>query len=246
MKAKVAYLFLTYGDINHPRLWERYFQGHDDTTVICCHAADRDSVSTPFLKDNLIPYWVSTDWGKIGLVIAQLELTRHALRDPLVERLVLCSGSCVPIKTYSRAYDSLFEHDKSWLTMHRQYIARMSKVTHLDQASHRKNSQWVMLTRQHAMMLVRCNYISDFTRCVIPDEHYVGSVLVHMGQQEHILQREQTCARWHTISPVQMTPTEHSILTSHDIQFFRNSSSILARKFKADSDISERWNDIVA
>lgn len=245
MKPKVAYLFLTYGDVNKPRLWERYFQGHEDTTTVCCHAVNRAEVTTPWLKQGLIPYWVSTNWGTIGLVIAQLELIRYALRDPDVERLILCSDSCMPIKTYENTYNSLFEHDKSWIALHRKFVSRMSKVTHLDQASHHKHSQWVMLTRKHATMLVRCNYISDFIRCVIPDEHYVGSVLVHMGEQDNLLQREQTCAYWHMISSVQMTPIEHSGVTSEQINQWRNTSSIMARKFSVDSDIDVRWNEIV-
>lgn len=243
---KVAYLFLTYADTNHPRVWERYFKGHEETTKICCHAADRESTKTPWLKDNLIPYWVSTAWGSLGLVIAQLELIRYALRDPDVERLVLCSGSCVPIKTYTDTYDTLFEHDKSWTCLCCQYLSRMSKVTHLNVSSHRKHAQWVMLTRRHATMLVRFNYVSDFTRCVVPDEHYVGSVLVHLGQENNILQREQTCVDWHTISPVQMSPIEHVELTDEYVQYLHNSKSVLARKFTPESNIYDRWLDIVS
>jgi len=245
MKSKVAYLFMVYGDINHPKLWKRYFDGHEETIKICCHAAERDTVVTPFLKNNLIPYWVSTGWGTLGLVIAQIELIRYALRDPSVQRLVLCSGSCVPIKTYEDTYESLFEHDKSWIKLYRQYIVRMAKVTHLDESSHRKNSQWVALTRSHASMLVRFNYLSDFVRCVIPDEHYVGSVLVHLGEEPNILQREQTCAHWNKISPVQMSPMEHSKLSDEHIKQWRNTTSLFARKFKPDSDIYDRWYDII-
>lgn len=245
-KKKVAYLFLVYGDMNHPKVWERYFKGHDETTVIVTHAADRASTVTPFLKNSLIPYWVSTGWGTLGLVIAQMELIRYALRDPDVERLCLCSGSCVPIKTYDDAYNAMFEDDRSWIGLFRQYLARMSKVTHLDPSSHRKHAQWVMLTRRHASMIVRFNYLSNFVRCIIPDEHYVGSVLVHLGEEDNIIHREQTCVHWHKISPVQMSPIEHTVLEDDKIQQWRATNSIFARKFKPESDIYERWYDIVS
>jgi len=245
MKPKVAYLFLVYGDINHPNVWERYFEGHEDTTKICCHAADRSITHTPFLKDNLIPYWVSTGWGSLGLVMAQIELTRYALRDPNVERIVLCSGTCAPIKTYQETYDSVFAHDKSWIGLYNQYTARMAKVTHLDKSSHRKHSQWVMLTRRHASMIVRFNYLSDFVRCTIPDEHYVGSVLVHLKEAGNILHREQTHVAWNKVSPIQMSPIEHGKIEDQYIEEWRKSPSIFARKFKPDSDIYDRWHDIV-
>jgi hypothetical protein len=245
MKPKVAYLFLVYGDINQPGVWEHYFQGHEDTTKICCHAVDREAIHTPFLKDNLIPYWVSTGWGTIGLVVAQIELIRYALRDPNVQRLALCSGSCIPIKTYQDSYDAMFEHDKSWIGMYKQYLVRMAKVTHLETSSHRKHSQWVLLTRQHAEMLVRFNYLSDFVRCVIPDEHYVGSVLVHLGEEKNILHREQTCVHWHKISPVQMSPIEHDQIDNEEfVDQWKRAMSLFARKFTPTSNIGERWDEI--
>ncbi len=242
---KIAYLFLVYGDTTQPKLWQRYFEGHEDTTVICCHAANREATVTPFLKDNLIPYWVSTAWGGLGLVMAQIELTRYALRDPAVERVVLCSGSCCPIKTYEQTYSALFEQDKSWVRTSTQIIERMAKVTHLDVSSHRKNEQWVMLTRKHATMLVRFNYTADFTRCVVPDEHYVGSVLTHLDQEENLLQQNQTDIAWHRVSPVQMTPNEYVAIDDQYASRWRHSPSIMARKFQPNSDIYERWYDIV-
>lgn len=245
MIPKVAYLFLTYSDLTQSALWERYFAGHEDTTRICCHAVSREETITPFLKSGLIPYWVSTEWGGLGLIIAQIELIRYALRDPDVQRLVFCSDSCVPIKTYEHTYSILFEQDKTWLATHQHILERMSKVTHIDVSSHRKNHQWVMLNRKHAEMLVRFNYTADFTRCVVPDEHYVGSVLAHLGEEDNLLQRDQTHTDWHRITPVQMTPKDHRVITDDDVQKWRDSDSILARKFTADSDIHERWNEIV-
>ncbi len=246
MKPKVAYLFLVYKDVAHPRLWEQYFKGHEDTTRICCHAANIKKTSTPFLKNNLIPYWVSTAWGSLGLVIAQLELIRYALRDRSVQRLVFCSDSCVPIKTYENTYKSLFEQDKTWIkTSVSPILARMSKVTQIDTKHHRKNDQWVMLNRRHAEMLIRFNFISDFSKCVIPDEHYVGTVLTQLGQEDSFLQQNQTAIDWHRISQVQMTPNEHVVISSENIQKWRDSPSIMARKFKSTSDIYERWYDIV-
>ena len=246
MKPKVAYLFLTYGNVSQPKLWERYFQGHEDTTLVCCHATNRAEVTVPFLKNNLIPYWVSTQWGGLGLVIAQIELIRYALRDPDVQRLVLCSDTCCPIKTYAATYNALFETDKTWLPTSTKIIERMSKVTHIDVKSHRKNDQWVMLNRRHAMMLVRFNYTADFTRCVVPDEHYVSTVLTHLGEEESLLQRCQTSISWHRISQVQFTPNEYVELPEDFVDKWRGCDSILARKFTKNSNIYERWYDIVS
>ena len=242
---KIAYLFLVYGDLNHPNVWERYFRGHEDTTKICCHAADRALVQTPFLRDNLIPFWVSTTWGNLGLMVAHIELMRNALRDPDVQRLALCSGSCAPIKTYQQTYDTLFEQERSWVHVHQKFLSRMSKVTTLPPEHHRKNSQWVVLTRKHAELLVRFNFLPDFVRCIIPDEHYVGSVLTHLGEEENLLPQDPTHLLWTKVSPVQMTPFEYAKLEDENINNWKATPSLFARKFTPASDIYERWYDIV-
>lgn len=243
---KVAYLFLVYGDINHPQLWEQYFsEARSDQYLICCHPADRDATKTPFLKDNTIPFWVSTGWGTLGLVIAQIELLRFALRDPDAQRFCLCSGTCVPIKRFQTTYDLLFAEDKSWMSMFHKFLSRTAKVTHIPPEHHMKNSQWVMLNRKHAEYLVRFNFLSDFVHCIIPDEHYVGTVLTHLGEQENILQREQTAVHWTTITQVQMSPIEHETISDKWVRTWRESPSLFARKFKPNSNIAERWDEIV-
>lgn len=243
---KVAYLFLVYGDINQPQLWERYFGDADESQyLICCHPADRVATTTPFLKDNTIPFWVSTGWGTLGLIIAQLELLRFALRDPQAQRFCLCSDTCVPIKRFQTTYDLLFEHDKSWMYTHHKFLSRTAKVKNIPAKHHMKNSQWVMLNRRHAEQLVRFNFLSDFVQCIIPDEHYVGTVLTHLGEQENILQREQTSVHWSKITQVQMSPIEHSVVTNEFIDTWKQSEALFARKFKADSNIAERWEEIV-
>jgi hypothetical protein len=124
-------------------------------------------------------------------------------------------------------------------------IQRMSKVTHIDQKSHRKNQQWVMLNRRHAMLLVRFNYTADFAKCVVPDEHYVGSVLTHLGEEENLLQQNQTRIDWHSVSPVQFTPNEYDEIEDKWIDAWRTGPEILVRKFTANSNVYERWHDIV-
>jgi hypothetical protein len=243
--SKIAYLFLVYSDVYHPQVWEKYFTGESDNVKICCHAANRKQTTTPFIRNNLIPYWVSTKWAGLGLVLAHLELIRYALRDPSVQRLVLCSESCIPIKSYKKTRQLLFDTDATWLRTTTQYTSRMSRVTTIPKQHHRHHSQWVALTREHASMLVRFNFLGDFINCVVPDEHYVGSVLVHLGEAERILQKSQTYAQWYKLSPVQFTPREHTQISTQLIQNLKKSDALFARKFPANSCINQHWKDII-
>lgn len=244
---KIAYLFLVYGGVNNPNVWERYFEGQDkDKYTILCHAVDREETKqTKWLADSLIPFWISTGWGTLGLVIAQLELTRRALFDPEVERIVLCSGSCVPITTFETAYDKLFQQDKSWVSWYRKHEGRMARVTTIPREHHLKNSQWVALTRRHAELLVRLNFTSDFVGCRIPDEHYVSSVLSHLGEQDNMMRREQTHSIWHRITSVQMTPIEHTDVSDEIVETMHKSGCLFSRKYTVNSNIYDRWPEIV-
>jgi hypothetical protein len=121
----------------------------------------------------------------------------------------------------------------------------MKHVTNIPYKDHRANPQWVMLTRKHAEFLVRFNFLADFVRCVIPDEHYAGSVLAHLGEEDNLLKQDQTCVDWVRVSPVQSSPVEHSTISDDYIAKWRKSPSLFARKFNSDSDLYERWYDIV-
>jgi len=245
MKPKIAYTFLVYGDMSQPRLWEEYFKGHEDTMTICCHAANQDETHTPWLKDNLIPCWVSTMWGKLGLVIAQLELIRYALRDPDVQRVAFCSGSCVPIKPWHKIYDIAFSENKSRFCHTTQWTNRMSKTTTIPKKHFRKNSQWVFLTRDHAELLIRYNFTGDFARCVVPDEHYVSTVMCHLGELHNVIHTDQSDVNWGRISEVQSTPKEYvGELNPIDVERFKNSTAFFARKFASSSNIIHYWDYI--
>jgi hypothetical protein len=143
-----------------------------------------------------------------------------------------------------RAHKDLREYPQGTVPG-RQILDSPSPKVHLDVSSHRKHSQWVALTRHHATLLVRFNYLSDFARCVVPDEHYVGSVLTQLGEEKNILRQEQTMAYWNWVSKVQMSPMEHTHVSDEHVAAMRDTTAILARKFSTDSNINERWDEIV-
>lgn len=243
---KTAFTFLVYNDLSQPEVWQRFFEEAEwDNVSILCHAA-KSKPETKWLLNGLIPTWVSTRWGGLGLVIAQIEMIRCALEDSDVQRIFLLSDSCIPIKKYKRIYEEVFKENKSWITICTQHIDRMFRINSIKKQHHRLHSQWCMLTRKHAEMLVRNNYLADFSKCIIPDEHYVGTVLCHLGEEKNISVRHQTLSNWKPVSQIQQTPHIYKDIKQSDINLFKKSSCLFARKFSNNSNIfnyiDEVWN----
>jgi len=102
---KVAFLFLVVNDINYPTIWENYFRGNEDKFSIYCHPKNPENVKTPWLKNNIIPHIVETGWGYI--TNAYFTLFYEALKDPLNQKFVVISESCLPLKSFDVFYDRL-------------------------------------------------------------------------------------------------------------------------------------------
>ena len=76
---KVAFLFLTIDNINHPIFWEKYFENYYDKISIYCHPKYPQKVTIPWQKKNIISRLVETGWGYI--IDAYHSLLMEALKD---------------------------------------------------------------------------------------------------------------------------------------------------------------------
>lgn len=232
-----AYTFLLYNKINQENIWKKYFNA--SSAPIFCHCAKKEDIKSDFVRDHLIKTWVSTKWGSIGLVIAQLEMIREALKDKSVERIFLLSDSCIPLNRKEKIEERAL-NSNSMISLTTQHAKEtLYKLTTIPKKFHRSHSQWCMLTRKHAQMLIENNFISDFIKTVIPDEHYMGTVLCYLGEEENINKDFQTFVDWIPVSSIQKTPKIFKKMSSGDIGKLNKSKSFFARKFSIDSDIEK-------
>ncbi|TYJ28302.1 hypothetical protein E1A91_A07G249700v1 [Gossypium mustelinum] len=176
------------------------------------------------------PHWgayvdiTMVDWGEATMIEAERILLRHALTDPYNERFVFVSDSCIPIYNFSYTYDYIMSTSTSFVdsfadTKEGRYNPKMDPV--ISVYNWRKGSQWVVLTRKHAGVVVNdttvfpmfqqhCKRKSllEFWRdrpfpadpakehnC-IPDEHYVQTLLAQEGFEGEITRRSLTYSAW--------------------------------------------------
>ncbi|KAL8097739.1 hypothetical protein AgCh_030745 [Apium graveolens] len=171
---------------------------------------------------NLSSYQV--DWGGSSMIDAERILLRHALEDPNNERFLFLSDSCLPLYNFSYTYEYIMSTSTSFVdsfsdTKEGRYNPKMHPVIPVH--NWRKGSQWAVLTRKHAgivveddsvfpMFQLHCKRKSlpEFWRdhplpaegwkehnC-IPDEHYVQTLLAQEALEGEITRRGVTHTSW--------------------------------------------------
>ncbi|KAH0907358.1 hypothetical protein HID58_039185 [Brassica napus] len=172
---------------------------------------------------------IQVEWGEATMIEAERVLLRHALRDPFNHRFVFLSDSCIPLYSFSYTYNYIMSTETSFVdrfsdcsfadTKDKRYNPRMNPVIHVD--NWRKGSQWVVLNRKHAEIVVndtivlpmfqqhcRRKSLPEFWRdrpvpaegwkehnC-IPDEHYVQTLLAQKGVDSELTRRSLTHSAW--------------------------------------------------
>ncbi|GJR84009.1 putative glycosyl transferase 14 [Tanacetum coccineum] len=184
-KPKIAFLFLARNRLPLDLLWDQFFQ-YDDEEIY---------------------------WGEATMIQAEIILLRMALMDPSNERFAFVSDSCIPLYNFSYTYDYIMSTSTSFVdsfadTKEGRYNPKMDPVINVNHW--RKGSQWVILTRKHAEIIVKDERKSlpEFWRdrpvpadnskehnC-IPDEHYVATLLAQKGLEGELTRRSLTHTSW--------------------------------------------------
>ncbi|KAK6129336.1 hypothetical protein DH2020_036909 [Rehmannia glutinosa] len=197
-KPKIAFLFIARNRIPLEMVWDEFFQGDAENRFsIYVHSRPGFLLSTAttrstFFLNRQINDSIQVDWGEASMIQAERILLRKALMDPFNERFLFVSDSCIPLYNFSYTYDYIMSASTSFVdsfadTKEGRYNPKMHPVVPVD--NWRKGSQWVVLTRKHAGIVVEDETIfpifqlhckpadaSKEHNC-IPDEHYVQTLL---------------------------------------------------------------------
>lgn len=154
---KIAFCFLSYGDIEHQNVWTRFFEAADQYAIFL-HRADGLTVST--LPGCTVIPPIKTAWGTFSLLQAQQNMFTEAFNDPTIQKVILLSGDTIPLYTFDVVYKRLCNDDKGYM----RQIAHNAVVQTTDKKIQTASwpdkpwvgkfiSQWVVLTRNHVQML---------------------------------------------------------------------------------------------
>ena len=178
---KIAFLFLTIGDIHQPEVWTKYFKGFEGKYSIYCHPKFPEKVKTPWLQTAILPELVETGWGYITQAYACL--LKEAMKDPENIKFVTISESCIPLKPFQPFYDYLKKDDErtSYVKFMRlsQYDrqARIeTQPNYQDIPSFQKHYARMCLSRYHVAKLLESPHLEFFHRMHVGDEFFLSSI----------------------------------------------------------------------
>ncbi|KAJ0447265.1 putative glycosyl transferase, family 14 [Helianthus annuus] len=229
-KPKIAFLFLARNRLPLDLVWDQFFQGENENRFsIYVHSRpgfllNRLTTRSKYFLDRQVNNSVQIYWGEASMIQAEIILLQHALMDPFNERFAFLSDSCIPLYNFSYTYDYIMSASTSFVdsfadTKEGRYNPKMDPVIPVN--DWRKGSQWVILTRKHAEIILKDEVVfpmfqqhcqrkslPEFWRdrpvpadnskehnC-IPDEHYVATLLAHKGLEGELTRRSLTHTSW--------------------------------------------------
>ncbi|XP_065877557.1 glycosyltransferase BC10 isoform X3 [Euphorbia lathyris] len=226
---RIAFLFIARNRLPLDMVWDAFLKGEEPKFSVYVHSRpgfilSKATTRFHYFLNRQVNDSIQVDWGEATMIQAERILLRHALEDPQNERFVFLSDSCIPLYNFSYTYDYIMSTATSFVdsfadTKDGRYNPKMAPVVLVDKW--RKGSQWVVLTRKHAEVVVndtkvfltfqqhcRRKSLPEFWRdrplpadpskehnC-IPDEHYVQTLLAQEGLEGEITRRSLTHSSW--------------------------------------------------
>jgi hypothetical protein len=188
--SKIAFCFLTMGDIHQLNVWKDFFKGHENEYNIYIHPKFANKVSNSF-KKYIIKKRLDTKWGDISLVNATIELFRAAYKDPTNKFFVLISDSCIPLYNFDFIYNYILSTNSNICPimyfeppkLKYRYTA-LKDINFIPYKKFQKTSQWCIMKRDAVEFLIDQdnNYTDLYSNMFAPDEHY----FINMFDKFHI------------------------------------------------------------
>lgn len=211
---RIAFLFITRGDMPLEPLWQRYFEGNRDLYSIYVHAPPGFKFpNTSFFSGKEIPSKFVRKLS-MDLVDTLRTLTAHALLDTTAcnSWFMLACESTIPIRSFSFTYDYFTTSKLSFVdSFHpaREWLLDGWKIEpEISRQQLRKGELWMSFQRKHAGMIVGEKYfykkfMIDCKGPCFPDEQYIQTSL-SIYDPQGIANRTVMSVNWthpHSSSP---------------------------------------------
>ncbi len=234
MLPKIAFLFLTMGNIYHEAPWVNYFKGHDDHYSLYVHPKKEVSKGS-FFHSAVIPHTEETSWA--NTMKAQIALLREALKDPSNIKFVFSSESTIPLTTFDEMYNRLISNHQS------QFFYRKNRFSSRTFGGVKKlynNPQWLILNRKHAQLMVdNTSLITIMAKHSHDQEHYPSTLLAQHNELNQVIKKDATLCIWeggrHPHEFKNLTKDPH---TKKLLECIEKKRFLFSRKFHQKCDLS--------
>ena len=175
---KIALCFLTYSDLTQSEMWKYFINKTEYYNCYIHNKYDFDSYFRQFSIANI----VVTEYGKISIVKATLELFKAAYENEDNEYFVLLSDSCIPLYGPTKIYKEITSKKTNIITNY--FSAECIRYNTLflkeffQQNKFSKQQQWMCLTRDTVGFFITNDLTDVFgENCEVPDEHYFINII---------------------------------------------------------------------
>lgn len=245
MPEKIAFLFLTRGEVNNIKVWEKYFQNADDSKYrIIIHSKNTKALTSPIWtsRNSTILKPIPTAWGTISLVKATTYLLQSAMSDTFVTKFILLSEFCLPTTNFNNMYNTLItEINRSrinWtLGKNMDRYGIIKSYVNMPAHNWAKQSQWMCLDRKHVSTLlspIHTNILNqqlkDYMYCPAPDEHFFINMFLYVVRinSNEIINHPITFVDWSNNSK---HPVSFNTIVKDVVELCRKNKIFFARKF---------------
>lgn len=120
-KPKIAFLFIARNRIPLDIIWDAFVGGDQESRFsIYVHSRpgfvlNKATTRSSYFHHRQLNDSIQVDWGQSTMIQAERILLKHALRDPLNERFVFVSDSCIPLYDFSYTYDYIMSTSTSFV-----------------------------------------------------------------------------------------------------------------------------------
>jgi hypothetical protein len=180
--SKIAFLFLTYNNLNRPDIWNKFLDSKTNRFTIYNHAKEPANVTDSLLSKRHISENIETCWGCFGTVEANILMLKEALKDKLNKKFILVSDSCIPIVPFDDLYKELMKDDKSIINIFYNQMQRYDQIIKPQFSKDKftkSAAQGLVFNRKHAELLVTSleHYKNNWKNMECVDEHYFCNIL---------------------------------------------------------------------
>lgn len=236
-KEKIALLFLTRSDPNHPRVWKTLLQESSEKYAVYIHS--KEPMQDPFFEQYRIGTIVPTTWSIH--VKAWQALIREAIKDPEVHYFAFVSESCIPLYSLDHIYKVITGDSRTHMAFAKPWWPENNprELTSMPREFRHGNFEWMVLNREHAE-LVANDYaiIRIIARHPCDQESYFATLFsISDALTENICNHSYTYADMEHATNNGASPhhfTEINVFNDGQIAQAYSMGALFARKFTVD------------
>lgn len=228
---KIALLFLTNKDLNHPILWKQAIEEAPDCFNLYIHS--KEPLESIFFQPFRIEQTIPTTY--LNHVRAWQALIATAILNPENTKFVLLSESCIPLYPLKDIYSHLIKDAYSYMSYRRPWWESDAsrEVTDLPSAERWGNVEWIILNRKHAEMIAQDSIMIDIvSRYPYDSESYFSILLGVKGVLGEVVCKQTTYAKFTDSKGTHAYSfTGPSLENTRSINQAKRAGCLFARKF---------------